>query len=63
MAEGLFDFLVQRVAAEIGIVFLFLDTLSHGFLVPRGEVTGNRFPLLLGFGALQGYDFLHGLKG
>jgi hypothetical protein len=58
----LLDFLMERVTLEMRIVFLFLDTLRHGFLVPEGEVTGDGFALFLGFSAFQGDEFLHGSK-
>src|SRR5471030_2289400 len=58
----LLDLLMQRVALEEGIVFLLLDALGDGFLVARGEVAGGGLPLLLGLGAFQGDEFLHGVK-
>src|SRR5882724_2245734 len=50
---------MQRVALEEGVVLLLLNALRDGLLIARGEVAGNGFPLLLGFGAFQGDDFLH----
>ena len=47
------------MALEEGIVLLLLNALGDGLLVARGEIAGNGFPLLLGFGAFQGDDFLH----
>ena len=63
-ADGgsLLDLLVQRVALEEGIVLLLLDAFRDGLLIARGEVAGNGFPLLLGFGAFQGDDFLHSIE-
>ena len=59
---GLLDLFVQGVPAQEGIVFLLLNALGHGLFVARGEIAGNGLPLLLGFGAFQGDDFLHGVK-
>ncbi len=57
---------MQRVAAEMRIVFLLLDALRDGFLVTLREITRYRFAFFLGFGALEDDGFLHrenGLKG
>ena len=53
---------MDRVATKRRIILLLLDTLSNGFLVPRGEIFGRIFALFTGFGALYDNVFLHGLK-
>lgn len=62
MEIRLLDLFVHRVALQVRIVFLLLDALRNRFLVTIGEITGGRLALFLGFGALQGDEFLHGGK-
>ena len=50
---------MKRVPLEEGIILLLLDTLSDGFLVPLGEVTGDGLALFTGFGAFEDDVFLH----
>jgi len=54
------DFLVERVALEERIVFLFLNALRDGLFVALGEVARDGFALFAGFGAFEYDDFLHG---
>jgi hypothetical protein len=58
----LLDLFVQRVTLEMRVVLLLLDTLSHGFLVPESEITGDRLALFFRFSAFQRDEFLHGSK-
>jgi hypothetical protein len=57
-AHSLLDLLVQRMPAEVGVVFHLLDALREDLLVARGKIPGDRFPFLAGFGALECDKFL-----
>ena len=53
---------MQGVALQVRVILLLLDALGDRLLVTEGKVTGNRFPLLLGLGALQDDLLLHGCE-
>ena len=53
IAPALFDFAVEGMAAQVGIILLFFDLALLQFLVARGHVTRNRFPFLTGFRTFQ----------
>jgi len=36
---------MESVALEMGIVFLLLDALGHGLLIPEREITGDGLTL------------------
>jgi hypothetical protein len=48
----LLDLFMESVALEMRIVFLLLDALGHGLLIPEREITGDGFTLFFGFCAL-----------
>jgi hypothetical protein len=43
---------MESVALKMGIVFLLLDALGHGLLIPEREITGDGLTLFFGFCAL-----------
>jgi hypothetical protein len=55
----LLDLFVHRMALQVRIVFLLLDALRDGLLVPKRKITRDGLPLFAGFCALQGDEFLH----
>jgi hypothetical protein len=55
----LLDLFVHRMAIQVRIVFLLLDALRDGLLVPKRKITRDGLPLFAGFCALQGDEFLH----
>lgn len=58
----LLDFLVDRVTAQVGIVFLLLNPALLLLFVTGGHVTGRRFAFSAGFSAFQDDVFAwHGL--
>lgn len=59
---GLFDFLVEGVALEKRVVFLFLNALGDCFFIAPGEVARGGFALFFGFGAFECDEFLHGFE-
>src|SRR5271165_7227977 len=50
------------MALQVGVVLLLFDALRHGLLVARRQIAGNGLALFSGLGALQCYDFLHGIR-
>ena len=53
----LLDFAVNRVAAQAGVVFLFLNTLSLELFVAGAHVAGDWFAFRLGFGTFENDNF------
>lgn len=53
----LLDFAVNRVAAQAGVVFLFLNTLGLELFVASAHVAGDWFAFRLGFGTFENDNF------
>src|SRR5581483_7248631 len=53
----LFDFLVHRMAAQGGVIFLQLQFFGLQFFVATGDIAGRRLALLARFGAFDCYSF------
>ena len=53
----LLDFAVESVAAQVGVVFLFLNSLGLELLVAGAHVAGDWFAFRLGFGAFENDNF------
>src|ERR1700736_5156276 len=62
--QELLGLAMKGVLSQMRVVFLFLESVRRArtFLVPRGRVTRNRFAQRLGFGALEGDNFLRHVR-
>ena len=53
----LLDFAVDRVAAQIGVVLFFLNTLGLELFVASAHVAGDRFAFRFGFSTFENDNF------